>query len=165
MTRVHQGTRAWALVAGAALLGACPRPIEEMALNQPPVARLVVPQLWPAGEPAAIDGALSEDPEGAPLRFRATFGDGTADAEGAGSFEHVFAEPGSYAVELLASDEQGLDARVQARVVVIGDELEECTCELPCVDGSRCAAGVCLLFASSLEGDGAPAFEDELSCP
>lgn len=152
------------LLVGFVVAG-CPRPIEELALNEPPVARLLLPQLWPAGEPAAFDPLLSEDPEGAPLSFHMTYGDGTAEAQGVGVLEHVFAVPAAYAVELTATDDQGQDARVQAQVVVVGDELEECTCELPCLDGATCVAGVCTRFASSVPEEGTPALDGALTCP
>lgn len=162
MTR---SSRAAVVIAALALAGACPRPIDELGVNLAPIARVVVPQLWPAGEPAAFDPSFSEDPEGGPLRFRMTFGDGTPDAEGAGVLEHVFAAPATYGVELVATDEQGLDERVQAHIVVIGDELEACTCELPCVDDARCVAGVCQVFSSALEDDANPLEAAQLTCP
>lgn len=156
---------ALAALASLGLLPACPRPIEELELNQPPVARLVWPQLWPAGEPASFDPTLSEDPEGGPITFRIGFGDGSADAGGAGALGHVYAEPATFAVELVATDEEGRDARVQGSIVIVGDEREECSCELPCLDGALCVSGVCTRFASSLADEGTPALDGELSCP
>lgn len=148
-----------------AVLAACPRPIDELGVNLAPVARVVAPQLWPAGEPASLDPTFSEDPEGGPLRFRATFGDGTPDAESGGALEHVYAAPASYGVELVATDEQGRDERVQVQVVVIGDALEPCTCDLPCVDDALCVEGICRSFASSLADDENPLVGIQLVCP
>ncbi|MBI1944051.1 MAG: PKD domain-containing protein [Deltaproteobacteria bacterium] len=147
------------------LVGACPRPIDELPVNLPPTARLVWPQLWPAGEPALFDPTFSEDAEGGPLRYRMTYGDGTPDAEGAGTLEHVYQAPASYGVELTVTDEQGLDARVQGQIVVVGDDLEPCSCALPCLDDAVCAAELCLLFVSALEDDEAPVLDDQLECP
>lgn len=154
-----------ALIAAAPLAGGCPRPIDELGVNLPPAARMVLPQLWPAGEPAAFDSTFSEDPEGGPLRFRITFGDGTPDAEGTAVLEHVFQTPASYGVELTVTDEGGLDARVQGQLVVVGDELEACSCALPCLEAAVCAGGVCRLFTSSIEDDVPPVLDDQLDCP
>lgn len=149
----------------APLAAGCPRPIDELGVNLPPAARLVLPQLWPAGEPAAFDPTFSDDPEGGPLRFRMTFGDGTPDAEGASVLEHVYQTPASYGVELTVTDDEGLDTRVQGQIVVVGDELGPCTCELPCLEDAVCAGDVCRQFASSVEGDAAPVLDDQLACP
>lgn len=155
---------ALALLAAAPLAAGCPRPIDELDVNLPPAARLVLPQLWPAGEPAAFDPTFSEDPEGGPLRFRITFGDGTPDAEGAAVLEHVYQTPASYGVELTVTDEDMLDVRVQGQIVVVGDELEPCSCELPCLEAAVCAGEVCRQFTSSVEDDVPPVLDAQLDC-
>ncbi len=146
-------------------VGACPRELHELGVNLAPVARVVAPQLWPAGEPVSFDPSYSEDPEGGPLRFRVTFGDGTPDAEGGGIVEHVYAAPATYGVELVATDEQGLDERVRTQVVIIGDALEACTCELPCAESALCVGDTCRTFASSVDDDDNPLEGAQLACP
>jgi hypothetical protein len=119
--------------------------VEEPPQNAEPIARVVVPQLWPAGEPALIDPTLSEDPDGDALSFSATFGDGTAQAVGDDVFEHVYGTPGSFAVEIIATDGEA-ETRVESRVVVVGDDAEACSCETPCLEDGICVEGACVLF-------------------
>jgi hypothetical protein len=149
----------------AAALACVPEPAE-LDVNVAPVARVVVPQLWPASVPATIDGSLSDDDDGDPLRFVVDWGDGTPAAEDDdGIAQHVYGAPGTFALELVVEDPAALSSRVQASVVIVGDDDSGCSCELGCFDDAVCTTGGCLLFRSALDDDEAPetAF-DPLDC-
>ena len=158
MTRRQWPSRASLALAGAATIaGACVAPPTPEDENAPPVARVVVPQLWPASVPATIDGSLSSDDDGDALRFVVDWGDGTPSAEDDdGIAQHAYGAPGTFALELFVEDLAGAASRVQAAVVIVGDDDSGCTCELGCFDDAVCTSGGCLLFRSSLEGDEVP---------
>lgn len=72
------------------------------AQNQSPTANAGGPYSGRSGVPVSFDGTGSQDPEGLPLAFQWTFGDGTV---GAGSQPfHTYAQDGSYPVVLAVSD-------------------------------------------------------------
>lgn len=64
-----------------------------------------------------FDGRKSFDPEGAPLQFLWTFGDGTS-AQTANPGFHTFANPGEYLVTLLVVDAAGLRGYAYEKVTV-----------------------------------------------
>jgi PKD repeat protein len=70
--------------------------------NEPPLAEAGGPYSGRTGVPVAFDGTVSRDPEGAPLAFDWSFGDG-ANAKGAQPL-HTYAQDGSYPVVLMVSD-------------------------------------------------------------
>lgn len=170
---MRRALRAVVLVTASALVDAgCPEPPgppEPPPPNQAPVARVVVPQLWPAGEPMAIDGSLSADPDDEPLAYRATWGDGTPAVNSVEPlFAHTFDAAGSFAVELAVKDGAGAEALVQVQVVIIdAGEPAACTCEVGCADDGICTTRGCLLFRSSAGVEELPsgALGETISCP
>lgn len=157
------------LALACALVGAasCVPPPEPLDVNHAPTARVIVPQLWPVSAPATIDGSLSDDEDGDPLRFTVDWGDGTpAVQDDDGIAQHSYAAPGTWAVELTVEDAGGVPSRVQAALVVVGDDDSGCSCELGCFDDAVCTARGCLLFRSSIHDESAPdeAFADAIAC-
>ena len=73
-----------------------------MKPNQPPVANAGGPYASVASQAVAFDGTGSSDPDGDPLTYQWTFGDG-ATAAGA-SPTHAYAAAGGYTVALTVSD-------------------------------------------------------------
>ncbi len=65
-----------------------------------------------------FDGRKSFDPEGAPLQFLWTFGDG-ASAQTANPGTHTFSNPGEYLVTLLVVDAAGLRGYAYEKVTVV----------------------------------------------
>lgn len=136
-------------------------------INHGPTARVVVPQLWPASVPVTIDGSLSDDEDGDALRFVVHWGDGTSVAyDDDGIAQHLYPAPGTFALELLVEDIAAVSSRVQASVVIVGDDDSGCTCELGCFDDAVCTDRGCLLFRSAVEDEEAPAaaFEHPVDC-
>ncbi|MBN1208564.1 MAG: PKD domain-containing protein [Myxococcaceae bacterium] len=90
-----------------------------LVVNQPPLA-LAGPDLRACpGQGLTFDGGRSLDPEGSALRLRWEFGDG-AQAEGR-RVTHAWAQPGTYAVRLVADDGSGTscsEGADEAQVVV-----------------------------------------------
>ncbi len=70
--------------------------------NQPPIADAGGPYTGTPGQPVAFNGSGSSDPEGQPLTYSWTFGDG-ATATGA-TPTHAYAAAGSYTVTLVVND-------------------------------------------------------------
>lgn len=146
----------------------CPPPPDPLEVNHAPVARVVLPQLWPASEPVVVDGTLSSDEDGDALRFAVDWGDGTPSAaDEDGVVEHSYAAPSTYAVQLTVEDEGGVPTSVQASVVVVGDDDAGCTCDLGCFDDAVCTADGCLIFRSSdqEELEAPEGALEPLSCP
>jgi M6 family metalloprotease-like protein len=70
--------------------------------NQPPIASAGGPYSGVVSQPVAFSGSGSSDPDGDPLTYQWTFGDG---ATGTGaSATHAYATTGSYPVTLVVSD-------------------------------------------------------------
>ena len=85
--------------------------------NRPPTARAGGPYVVPLGQPIALDGSASTDPDAADaLTFAWTLGDG-ANAIGAQP-SHLFAAEGTYPVVLLVSDGKGGTSTASTSVVV-----------------------------------------------
>ena len=158
---------AWAAFSTMSSAGCVPSPAS-LDVNHAPTARVVVPQLWPASQPVTVDGSLSGDVDGDSLAFTVDWGDGTPEAkDDDGIAQHTFDGAGTFTLELTVEDSGGIPARVQAQVVLVGDEDSGCTCDLGCFDDAVCTSRGCLLFRSSTPNDVAPdaAFSDALSCP
>lgn len=152
----------------ALLAGACVPSPAPLDANHAPTARVVVPQLWPASQPVTADGSLSNDVDGDALSFTIDWGDGTPEAkDDDGIAQHTFDGAGTFTLELSVEDSDGVPARVQAQVVLVGDEDSGCSCDLGCFDDAVCTSRGCLLFRSSNADDPAPAtaFADALTCP
>lgn len=169
-----RGARPSPLAAAVAVLvsTSCPKapgPPEPLPPNQVPVARIVLPQVWPADVPMELDGSLSADPDDEPLAYRVNWGDGTPSAHSdAPLLSHTYDAPGSYAVEFAVQDGVGAEALVQVQAVIIdAEEPETCTCDVDCFEDGVCTAQGCLEFRSSVgeEDPPADAFGDTLSCP
>lgn len=75
----------------------CPPPA-----NRAPVPNVGGPYAGRVGEPIALDGSLSFDPEGRPLTYQWDFGDRTTGSDA--QPQHVYAEPGVYVATLVVSD-------------------------------------------------------------
>lgn len=101
------------------LAWSAPDTMEILAVvNQPPIARLtVVPTTGTSPLKILFDAAPSEDPEGRPLTYYWSFGDGSA-----GSYEangaHVYDVPGTFTVSLDVTDEVGAVAQASQVVTV-----------------------------------------------
>ncbi len=82
--------------------------------NQPPTANVGGPYSGFRNQPVVFNGAASSDPDGNPLTYAWSFGDGTS---GAGARPtHVYAASGVYAVTLVVSD--GLASSAPATTTV-----------------------------------------------
>ncbi len=150
-------------IVALAMAGCAPPPVP-LEENHAPLARVIVPQLWPVGVAATIDGSPSSDEDGDPLRFVIQWGDGgPAVADGDGVVEHAYAAPGTFALELLVTDAAALESRVPASIVIIGDGDSGCSCDTGCPEGAVCTERGCLRFFSAHE-EPTPAFQDALDC-
>lgn len=113
---------------GAALVAV---PATSAPANAPPLAAVLPPAPVRAGELANFDASGSVDPEGGPLTFQWSFGDGGA-GEGA-LVSHPFAVAGVYRVGLVVTDPSGATATVAATIEVApgrpADELAAITVE------------------------------------
>jgi glucose/arabinose dehydrogenase len=87
------------------------------AANQPPTARITATPTSGA-EPLTVqlDGTASSDPEGAPLSYAWSFGDGSGDTRATTS--HVYSTPGSYTATLTVTDSGGLTDRSAITITV-----------------------------------------------
>jgi len=74
----------------------------------PPVARLAAaPPTAPVGATVNLDGGDSADPDGMILDYAFDFGDGTSAGGAAGVRSHQYDAPGTYAVTLIVTDDDG----------------------------------------------------------
>lgn len=74
--------------------------------NQAPVARFEV-AVAPAGSAVAFDARTASDPDGSITRYDWDFGDGTTLPNGGPQVGHVYAQPGTYEVKLVVTDNEG----------------------------------------------------------
>lgn len=118
--------------------------------NQPPVARLIVPETARVGRAAAFDGSLSSDPDGRIMRFHWDFGDLTS-ADGLAP-THIYNQGGSYTVALVVTDDRGADGTGQATLLVTANAAPTAVIEGP----TTIVAGQLAQFsaASSSDSDG-----------
>ena len=84
--------------------------------NQPPTARLTGPLTGTVGQSLSYDASTSSDPDGDPLTYAWTFGDGGTASGTAAS--HVYAAPGTYAVVVTVNDGAGHGHTAQLLVKV-----------------------------------------------
>ncbi len=90
-----------------------------MLQNRPPTASITAPSpgfTVEAGVPVAFAGA-GTDPDGNPITFSWTFGDGTG-ASGAVPAAHPYARPGAYTAVLTVADPAGASASASLSVTV-----------------------------------------------
>ena len=134
--------------------------------NEPPVARLVGPQLARVGHAATFDASDSDDTDGAVIVIRLLLSDGSPQVESVdgGSFDHIFEAAGRVIVRVEVEDDNGATAEAEIDVVVVDGDVEGCSCDAPCLDDGICANSTCLLRATS--ADEVPrAIEGALACP
>ena len=114
-------------------------------LNRDPVAEAGGPYAAEAGRAIAFDGTASFDPDGDPLSFAWSFGDGTS---GSGCCpNHTYGSPGAYQVALTVSDNRGGTATDHAIAAV-----EACMAPTVILSASPAAVppgGACTLAWSS----------------
>lgn len=84
--------------------------------NQPPAARANGPYTGVAGSPVTFSAAGSSDPEGGPLTYGWSFGDGTT-GTGA-STSKTYASAGNYTVTLTVTDDKGATATSSASATI-----------------------------------------------
>lgn len=84
--------------------------------NRPPVARITGNAPVVEGSLLGLSGATSSDPDGDPITYAWSFGDGTIAAGPNGA--HVYADSGTYAVTLTVTDSSGLTGTATTPVVV-----------------------------------------------
>ncbi len=77
-----------------------------IAPDQPPTASFGAPRARP-GVPVALDASASSDPDGTIASYAWSFGDLQAATLGAPSATHVYRSPGTYAVSLTLTDNEG----------------------------------------------------------
>lgn len=140
--------------------------------NEPPVARLVGPQLARVGLAATFDASGSDDSDGAVIVIRLLLSDGSPLVESVesvesvdgGSFDHIFEAAGRVIVSVEVEDDNGATAEADIDVVVVDGDVESCSCDAYCLDDGVCANSTCLLRATSADED-LPAVEGALACP
>lgn len=74
--------------------------------NQSPVARFDA-AVAPAGSAVSFDASTASDPDGSITRYDWDFGDGTTLPDGGPQVAHVYAQPGTYEVRLVVTDNEG----------------------------------------------------------
>jgi hypothetical protein len=145
--------------------GALCAPTPEEIPNEPPVARLLSPQLWDVDDPVPFDASTSSDVDGRLIRITAIFGDGTPEeTDESGVFAHLYGDPASYEVRVEVEDGDGEVAAVHATVVIVNEMLDPvCSCDFPCQDDATCAETGCYLAGSS-DDSVPPVPEDVIPC-
>lgn len=89
------------------------------SLNRAPVAVLTATPTF--GDPPLVvdlDAGGSVDPDGDPLIFEWTFGDGTAPSTGGSTARHTFTSAGAYVISVKVTDPAGLSHVATARIDV-----------------------------------------------
>ncbi|MBV9774463.1 MAG: S8 family serine peptidase [Gemmatimonadetes bacterium] len=84
--------------------------------NAPPIATEDGPYSGIEGGTVSFDGSASRDPNGKPITYAWSFGDG-ATATGA-KVSHVYADNGSYTVTLKVTDQSGLSTTVASQATI-----------------------------------------------
>ncbi|MDI7258432.1 MAG: PKD domain-containing protein [Thermodesulfobacteriota bacterium] len=86
--------------------------------NHPPVASFIAADMVIEGEQVSFNGSSSFDPDGDPLKYRWSFGDGTTDVEEGPNTQHTFDDEGIYRVTLTVTDSYGVSHSTQMDVRV-----------------------------------------------
>ena len=145
----------WAVAGLTALVGcaddgvdtALPPPVA--ALSHPSVARLGQPVTFSVANSAVATVAGRPDKSARLVKFRFQVADGTAAAETASAqWQHVFSQPGSYAVSVEVHDDHGQSSTVQSGLQVVVDLAQVCsgTTDPGCPSG-LCDQGACTTAA------------------
>lgn len=87
--------------------------------NQPPIARGSISKSQAVvNETLTFDASQSSDPDGQITQYRWEFGDGSASNLTVAT--HAYSQPGTYAVRLTVTDNQGATGQVQGQVTITG---------------------------------------------
>ena len=86
--------------------------------NQAPVARFSAPTTGEANQVVSFDASESVDPEGDPLIYEWSFGDGTTQRVSWPQTEHRFADARTYNVRLTVSDHEGASDTVSQAISI-----------------------------------------------
>jgi PKD repeat protein len=89
-----------------------------VAMNVPPVARIMAPPEVGRGELVRLDGTASRDADGLLIRYAWDFGDGSATASTAVAF-HAFSRMGEVVVRLEVTDNRGATDTATAALRVV----------------------------------------------
>lgn len=90
----------------------------DICANLPPVANANGPYLGAVNSPISLDGTGSSDPDGDPLSYEWTFGDGS-DTETGATIDHTYAAAGIYNVCLTVDD--GIFTSTDCTIAVVYD--------------------------------------------
>ena len=159
----------WALAA-LALAAAVGCSDQTSQTLDPPLAGLQHVELAAVGQsvvfsaaPTAVAIASSDNQPGARIvRFEFTVADGTGTiATASPTLQHVFANPGHFAVRLRVVDDAGRSSAVDSRIAIADAASSSCDAQdiSACASG-RCSDGACLVFACA----GDPACPQGLVC-
>ncbi len=126
------------------------QPPDPLEPNEPPVAKLVWPQIWLVSEPVPFDASGSEDLDGLIDEVTLVFGDGTeAQSSADGRFEHLYVAPGTWDFRLEVRDDHGAPAEILGTVITVERHDDPiCDCDLPCLDNAVCTSDGCFLRAA-----------------
>ena len=120
--------------------------------NQPPTASAGGPYSVRLGDPVAFSASGSSDPDGDPLQYAWTFGDG---ATGSGvSPTHTYATPGTFTATVTVSDGRGGTHSASAQVVVRANQMPSASAGGPY--SARANDPVTFSAAGSTDPDGDP---------
>jgi len=87
--------------------------------NLPPIARGTISKSQATvNETLTFDASQSSDPDGQITQYRWEFGDGSSSNQSVTT--HAYAQPGTFAVKLTVTDNQGATGQVQGQVTVTG---------------------------------------------
>jgi glucose/arabinose dehydrogenase len=98
------------------------RRIRHTAGNTPPTAVLTAnPTSGPAPLTVTFNGSGSFDPEGQPLSYQWTFGDGQSQTTSTSSIQHIYGSTGTFNASLVVVDSQGAPSPAETEVIQVGN--------------------------------------------
>ncbi|MFH1811627.1 MAG: PKD domain-containing protein [Pseudomonadota bacterium] len=114
--------------------------------DDPPVLRLRSPLLAPVGALVTFDASASVDDHGI-VMYSVQFGDGSPEAElSSPIFTHVYREPATYEIEVLALDAPGHRDVLRRSITAVERYWPPyCDDNLPCEWGALCDQGECFI--------------------
>src|SRR4029078_563462 len=118
----------WAVFVAASVMCGVSAPIASAKdrPNKPPMVKLRAPASAAAGAPITLDGSSTNDSDVTIASWDYAFGDGTHQS-GAGrviAVQHVFSTPGTYSVQLSATDNDGATNSATASVIITGGTVQ-----------------------------------------